>query len=82
MLQDLHDYELLDLPIRASIEHSGDGFYVRAFGGISAQPNAVSAISSALGIGHLPQVGSRSIAIVSSNSGLGFSTSKAFASLL
>jgi hypothetical protein len=81
MLQDLHVYEGFDLPIHVSVENSGNGFYVRAFGGVSATPDAVSTVSASLGIGKSPNVGSRSLAVVSSKSGTGYSSSKAFVSL-
>jgi hypothetical protein len=81
MLQDLNVYEGLDFPVNISVEYGGDGFYVRALGGISATPNAVSAISVSLGIGNSSHVASRSLALVSSKSGIGHSSSRAFASL-
>lgn len=83
MLQDMNmDYEYLDLPVRVVAEQGGDGFYVRAFGGLSVTPSAATSVSSSLGIGKSQHVGSRSLAIVTANIGLGHSAAKAFASLL
>jgi hypothetical protein len=81
---DFFNFDTADFPFSVSSERSGDGFYVRAAGGVSATPNTAAVISSAVSIGGSPHTmanASAKTAGFASNSafGIGYSSSRAFA---
>jgi hypothetical protein len=80
---DLFDFGMADLPFSVVSEQSGDGFYIRAAGGVSATPGAATVISSAVSYGGVPRTGANAFARAggsSSSSAFGISQSGSRAS--
>jgi hypothetical protein len=51
----LFDFDLADLPFSVVSEQSGDGFYIRAAGGVSTTPGASTVMASAVSFGGTPR---------------------------
>jgi hypothetical protein len=82
---DFFSFDMADFPFSVVAERSGDGFYVRAAGGVSATPNASTVISSAISVGGSPRTMANATAKTAGTAsgtafGIGYSSSQAFAS--